>query len=263
MDQERLHRRNSAPFFMLLALLVYPESELAKCPILNTSIITASNNHQNVLGISINDSRFHLNLHIITSPFTGGSQLVLLGLVFDVTSAQAFYGPGKPYNLLASGKDVTRALLKSSLAVDDMHEDVSDIPKGEFREKLKQWLPFFLNKYVQVGVVKGMYFDSHGNPSALFLEYTNLLQSTIHQASPAPVPVSTEQCIFTENPETVSCAARELRPKIKRSRGKGSCVCVDENEAFSVKSDDHVFVHFQNCTEDGSVCTVYSFELVL
>jgi hypothetical protein len=108
----------------------------------------------------------------------------------------------------------------------DLNEYIEDISKGEIREKLTEWLPFFRNKYPQIGVVAGNFFDSHGNPTPLFLEYTSLISP-----KPAP-PVVMEDCVF-HGKNQVKCESKFLSTKIKKSRGKGTCVCVNENEIFS------------------------------
>lgn len=225
---------------MIFALLFFPQSELATCPLMNRSaIIFLPLNSTDVLPQS--------------SIPTDGSRIVFLGQVLDVSSGAKFYARGMPYHALACGKDVTRALLKSSLDAADLNEYIEDISKGEIREKLTEWLPFFRNKYPQIGVVAGNFFDSHGNPTPLFLEYTSLISP-----KPAP-PVVMEDCVFHGN-DQVNCESKFLSPKIKKSRGKGTCVCVNENEIFSIKTTDFVVSHFTNC-EGINSCTVNSFEL--
>ena len=49
----------------------------------------------------------------------------------------------------------------------------------------------------------------------------------------------------------VGCAASHLRPVMKRSRGRSSCVCVDEQKALAEEADEYVYVRFSNCTEEG------------
>ena len=49
----------------------------------------------------------------------------------------------------------------------------------------------------------------------------------------------------------VGCAASHLRPVMKRSRGRSSCVCVDDQKALAEDADEYVYVRFSNCTEEG------------
>jgi len=50
--------------------------------------------------------------------------------------------------VLASGWDVTRALVTTSLEQKDLVDDVSDLAESNLAPKLKQLLAFFLNKCV-------------------------------------------------------------------------------------------------------------------
>lgn len=152
---------------MIFLLLFYPESQLASCPLMKRSALVLSIN--GFKGFEINQTR-------LVDVSSDGSRLGFLGLVLNVSSATAFYGKGKAYHALACGKDVTRALVTSSLSNSDLNENIEDIPKGKVKEQLKQWLPFLLNKYPQIGVLEGAYFDASGRPTALFLEYTKLIE---------------------------------------------------------------------------------------
>lgn len=70
-----------------------------------------------------------------------------------------------------------------------------------------------------------------------------------------------EDCVFITKTEVTCGGSKGLKPKIKRSRGKAIRVCVNESEIFSVKTTDFFLDHFNSCHEDGSTCTVDSYEL--
>lgn len=75
------------------------------------------------------------------------------GLVFDVSSAPGFYGPGKAYHQLVGG-DASRALAKTSLAVADLSSrKLSDLSQDE-QTTLKQWVAKLRQKYPVVGTLQ-------------------------------------------------------------------------------------------------------------
>ena len=242
---------------MIVALLWFPQSEIAKCPLLVQQAGTVTSG-QSTFSLNINGAKFPIaNANVLPAPLSSeGDVLVFLGVVLDVTSGVAFYGPDGGYHALACGKDATRALLLSSLDEMDMIEDISDQPKGALREKLRQWLSFFLNKYPQLGVVEGIYWDSTGGPTPALLELAHLVSGEPSQ----PVKVTMKPCV-TAADNSRSCASQRLVPKIKRQRGNSECVCVDENKVFSEKTEEFVIIHFEDCDPGHRVCRPENFEL--
>jgi len=78
--------------------------------------------------------------------------IAVLGDVFDVTGV-SFYEKGGPYGAFA-GKDVTRALAKTSLKPGDINcTDVHDLTSEEL-ETARAWHEKFLQKYELVGKIK-------------------------------------------------------------------------------------------------------------
>ena len=248
---------------MLIALVFYPESELARCP-LWVKDLTGSDSEEPVLPgqyvIDIQGSLFPINnLNVMPSPVKSGDNLVFLGIVLDVRSGAAFYTGEGGYSALASGVDSTRALLLSSLKPEDMVEDITDQPVEDLRKKLVQWLGFFLNKYRVVGVVIGKYWNIDGSPTPYFLALTELLKDSEQNKDEISKRPVMERCKIDRN--EVSCGNNRLVPKIKRSRGRSECVCVDSNTVFAYKTTEFVVVHFQNCTDMEKRCFVGDFEL--
>ena len=248
-------------FAFVIALLFDPTSELARCPLLGPSEPNFSRETDSTLPLFIiNGETFTINnTNVASQPLsTVGDRLIFLGIVLDVSSAPGFYGPGEGYSALATGVDSTRALLITSLEPKDMIEDISDLAKGDLRTKLRQWIPFFFNKYPQLGVVVGKYWDHTGSPTPDFTELVELVATTDRsEVASDPLPAMKE-CTHIP-PDSVRCTDAALAPKIKRTRGTSECVCVDENSIFSYKTEAFVVLHFDNCTDTS--CTVLPGEL--
>jgi hypothetical protein len=235
---------------MIIALLIYPDT-WTKCPMF------VENSFQNQYVMTINSGKFGINnSHVLPLPVPSGEYLVFLGIVLDVRSGAAFYGKDGGYSALANGRDATRALLTSSLKAEDMTEDIDDVIE-KHKNQMHQWLVFFLNKYPQIGVVEGKYWNGKGQPTAMMEAIVAKLGQLSHKVSSKTYKM--DAC--TRNNETVSCKDPVLVPKIRRSRGKSSCVCVNENEIYAVETTDFVIVHFSDCENKGKVCHRKPFEI--
>jgi membrane-associated progesterone receptor component len=79
--------------------------------------------------------------------------VAIKGVVYDVTSKRALYGPEGGYHLFA-GKDASRALAMSSTKPEDASPVWYDLPEKE-KETLAGWVSFFSQRYNQVGLVEG------------------------------------------------------------------------------------------------------------
>jgi membrane-associated progesterone receptor component len=78
--------------------------------------------------------------------------LALRGTVFDVSSGRRFYGQGGSYNVYA-GKEISRALAKSSFEEEDMNDDLTTLTAAQL-ETLDKWeANTFRRKYPIVGKV--------------------------------------------------------------------------------------------------------------
>lgn len=249
-------------FVMLLALIFYPTSELAKCPFLVHKQPLQVSNPSTDLSISIQGHIFAINNTLVFSqPIDthNGTRLVFLGIVLDVTSGQVFYGgpDGAYHNLTKDGVDTTRALLMSSLDPKNLNDDLDDFGSITLRDRLVQWLPFFLNKYPQLGVASGKFFNLSGQPSKLWRDIVDAL-SADSSTNDSSIP-STDDCVV--NGDSVSCFASNHRPKIIRHRGTSRCVCGIEEELFASKSPLFTVVHFENCNDESTVCWPKIYEL--
>ena len=261
-------------FVMLIALIFFPSSELAKCPLFvpkvaqpisSAPLSPISPNDQ--LSITIQGHIFHINnSNIFAQPLEtrDGSRLVFLGIVFDVTSGMVFYGApnGAYYNLTKDGVDVTRALLVSSLDPINLTDNLDDFEPKTLKDRLVQWLPFFLNKYPQLGVVEGKFFTHFKTPTKIWQDIVQLLGTVPPNSHSAQVPY-TEDCIRkSDDDNSVSCSSPNHRPKILRHRGKSRCVCGVEDELFaSSKSLQFTIVHFENCNDESTICWPKTYEL--
>lgn len=89
--------------------------------------------------------------------------LVVLGEVFDVTSGERFYSPGKGYHGFV-GRDNSAAFHTGKF--DDAEEDIRSL-SGTAVASVVGWRTFFRKHetYKFVGVVAGLYYDENGNPT--------------------------------------------------------------------------------------------------
>ncbi|KAF3936287.1 Neudesin [Dactylella cylindrospora] len=84
--------------------------------------------------------------------------MAVKGVVFDVTSGSAFYGPGGPYSIFA-GRDASRGLAKGALEeglltpVGEKIDTLGDL-SGDEREALQGWFDQFSGKYLVVGELR-------------------------------------------------------------------------------------------------------------
>jgi len=101
------------------------------------------------------------NGHIETKPIYVGVK----GLVYDVSAAEAMYGPKGGYNSLA-GRDASRALAKMELECKS--SDISDLPPYE-KHTLDEWNETFRSKYTVVGSI---YDESEPNSGTIALPKT-------------------------------------------------------------------------------------------
>ncbi len=250
-------------FVMLLALIFYPTSELAKCPLLVPKIPPHENSplSSTDLSITIQGHIFPVNnTAVFSQPIDtqNGSRLVFLGMVLDVTSGAVFYGPpdGAYQNLTRDGVDTTRALLMSSLDEINLNDYLDDFDPDTLRDRLIQWLPFFLNKYPQLGVVQGKFFNPSGEPTKVWLDIVDGLATVPFDNSTVP---SFEECMNSSG--SVSCVSPTHRPKIIRHRGTSRCACGIEEELFGSKSPLFTVVHFEDCNDESTICRPKIYEL--
>ena len=244
----------------VIALIFYPTLDMiSKCPLVSSSssadlsrpLAIANSEYQFI----INSIPFPINSSVVFVPPISENKLIFLGSVLDVRSAPQFYGIGSSYYPLASGVDASLGVLTSNLTA--LTDDVSGMPKGELRERAKQWLSFFFNKYQQVGVAQGRYWDADGRPTEVWIELAELMAGGL-DSNDGIADMVTEPCLKPSQDE-VSCGNSDFVPKITRSRGISTCVCLNENNI--VKSDHFVIIHFDNCNDDGRICRVGKLEL--
>lgn len=71
------------------------------------------------------------------------------GVIFDVTSNPARYGPGQTYHMFV-GRDASRALAISSLNIQDALPYFADLGPNELKV-LDDWFNYFAQRYNIVG----------------------------------------------------------------------------------------------------------------
>jgi len=86
------------------------------------------------------------------------------GMVFDVSSARGFYGPGAAYGVFA-GKDASRGLAKMEIEYNTA--DISDLSLSQ-KQTLREWSDKFQTKYPIVGTLRDTTQPNSGTqPAAL------------------------------------------------------------------------------------------------
>ena len=232
----------------VIALIFFPES--TNCPLLVPTVNDLTRPLPGQPFFEIDGSLFPINnTFVFDSPGIPGNQVVFLGIVVDVSSGP--YGQDQGYHVLASGKDSTRALLLSSLDEANLTSDIEDIPKDKVKNTMKKWIPFFLNKYKQLGVMEGPYWTKNGQPTELVQRYIDLVRSESPSGSNPSYQM--EECEY-RNDREVTCRNSRLVPKLYKKRGNGKCVCVNEDEIFGIQDPNFLIVHFDNCTD--RTCTL-------
>jgi hypothetical protein len=94
--------------------------------------------------------------------------LVVLGEVFDVTSGERFYSPGKGYHGFV-GQDNSAAFHTGKF--NESEEDIRQLP-GSAIASVVGWRTFFRKHatYKFVGVVHGLYYDENGMPTDALIQ---------------------------------------------------------------------------------------------
>jgi predicted heme/steroid binding protein len=94
--------------------------------------------------------------------------LAIVGHVFDVTAGRAYYGDGGGYSFF-SGTDGARAFVSGNFSEDGVVDTVDDFDYEQILG-VEHWLKFYQTenegqKYFQVGLLVGRYFDREGQPT--------------------------------------------------------------------------------------------------
>jgi len=113
------------------------------------------------------------------SKFGPGSETlyaVILGKVFDVTSGAQHYAAGNAYSVF-TGMDATKSFITGDFNRETASADVSSL-SGPEKSQIPEWVSFFEEKYEQVGVMEGLYYNSDGAE-------TDFLRSVLADAADA------------------------------------------------------------------------------
>ncbi|KAJ0180681.1 hypothetical protein K1T71_004085 [Dendrolimus kikuchii] len=95
--------------------------------------------------------------------------LAVLGKVFDVTKGSQHYAKGSPYNYF-TGKDGSRALITGDFYDESKNKDhVLDLKCGDIFTLLR-WQETFKEKYSEIGILDGRYYDNIGHETSYLKE---------------------------------------------------------------------------------------------
>jgi len=94
------------------------------------------------------------------SPGSPGLHLALLGVVYDVSQGDQYYGPGGGYSFFA-GRDASRAFVTGKFDSEGLVDDVAGLASSDYMG-LVEWSEFYQTDYKRVGVVEGRYYDQAG-----------------------------------------------------------------------------------------------------
>lgn len=231
---------------MVIALIFFPESEISKCPLFEQPTHTGgSAGGEHAHRVSMWGQEFAVSNASAAS--FAGLRVVFLGLVFDVQSGDHFYRPGAGYSALASGADATVNIVLGSLEATNL--TIHEIPKGQLRKRVLEWFPLFMNKYPQLGVVEGEYWDASGSPTEVWFEVIQVAaDSPLEETKAKPSPIL--PCVWPESTQ-VTCSDSKFTPVTLRTRGVPTCACIIEDDFFDLQqSREFVIVPFENCTEN-------------
>eukprot|EP00968_Pinguiococcus_pyrenoidosus_P000812 scaffold48_cov311-Pinguiococcus_pyrenoidosus.AAC.7 len=103
--------------------------------------------------------------------------LVVLGEVYDVSSAEHYYGKGASYGVFVA-QDATRAFVSGEFEEDDATADISDFD-GSKCLGVKHWLDFyrFHDTYRFQGLLVGRYYDAQGKPTQAWHDFADCCEA--------------------------------------------------------------------------------------
>ncbi|KAM3963082.1 neuferricin homolog [Aphomia sociella] len=96
--------------------------------------------------------------------------LSFIGSIFDVTTGLKHYGQGAPYHYFV-GKDGSRAFVTGNFEDESAEKDhILDLSCNDLFT-LRNWKDTLKEKYKQVGVLSGRYYDSNGKETGYMKEF--------------------------------------------------------------------------------------------
>lgn len=89
----------------------------------------------------------------------------VLGLVYDVTEGERYYGEAAPYHIFA-GRDGAVPFVTGNFTEEEAAKSTDVLSDMELHQ-LKSWDDFYKGekRYPLIGKLVGLYFDSEGNPT--------------------------------------------------------------------------------------------------
>ncbi|GAQ85811.1 hypothetical protein KFL_002550180 [Klebsormidium nitens] len=117
------------------------------------------------------------------SEYTGADDkpilIAILGTVFDVTKGADHYGPGGGYSHFA-GRDASAAFVTGDFSPAGLTDDVSGLAPSQVAG-VAQWRQFYVERYKQVGVLAGRYYDDRGEATAALRSVEAALEEAAHE----------------------------------------------------------------------------------
>ncbi|KRZ48994.1 Neuferricin -like protein [Trichinella nativa] len=244
--------------------------------------------------LSSSKNRLHFFTKSELSSYDGsvkskGLYLAILGRIYDVSRGREHYGPGGAYHIFA-GRDATRAFVTGDLSAEGASDDLTNLSNEEIIA-VQQWADFYDKEYELVGILKGTYYNSDGNPTRSLEDYKIRLNKALkwkqeEDAEAERFPPCNSEWIqggggrvwCSHNSGGVKrrwagVPRKLLKPGSKHSR----CVCVkndgtfqkeednvndEEAQSFNRRGDfDHPnLLQYSNCDPEAVSCKLQVFQ---
>eukprot|EP00929_Paragymnodinium_shiwhaense_P015711 TRINITY_DN12380_c0_g1_i1.p1 TRINITY_DN12380_c0_g1~~TRINITY_DN12380_c0_g1_i1.p1 ORF type:complete len:254 (-),score=38.60 TRINITY_DN12380_c0_g1_i1:415-1119(-) len=143
-------------------------------------------------------------------PESGGVSNLLVaiwGRVFNVTTGEEFYGPGRGYAIFA-GQDITRAIALTKIKTSMVNRDL----EGLEPKKLRHLNNTYWNTYVYKYPIVGMLVDPPYDPQA-YDEYAGSF-AELSRGLPEPEPGSLAAAALSQ----AAGEPKEKKPAVKQSK---------------------------------------------
>jgi len=186
-----------------------------------------------------------------------GIFLAIMGEVFDVTAGEAYYGPGKGYAAF-SGRDGSRSFVSGDFTNEGAVESLDGLTPAEVAG-VADWRSFYRKeeKYLFVGTLDGLYFDSTGKKTSYhdFVE-EKLTEHERMEERKRLLKEKYPKCSSRWSQATgkeIWCNENLVPRNFLDSLGSSPrCACVDL--ARSTDAADGTFSVYENCSPSSGKC---------
>lgn len=200
--------------------------------------------------------------------------LVVVGMVYNVSSGREFYASGSGYEGFANGTDASRAFLTADFDK-NATDDLEGLSVGECMG-IDHWLGFYANhsKYTFVGRLHGRFYDGEGNPTDAHRRFRECVEQGDVARRKAGEAIAAATVCVRETPTgeprfargkwaTFSCE----RPHVPRrvTLGGDRCVCLApgsaieggwDPETLGMQDDTALPQAYRSCNPEAFSCTV-------